>query len=148
MLYATTDAQQSQSGYPCWAPCILEYLGHKMHHVAQLSLAEFAASHLRDVIFNLDMLTIARTTKLTPPDSDKVKAEDEASREEAETESALNSLAEMQEEVGGGADEAKAEEEASFDRTIALHCFETEELRALLSGNGKSPKGKEKEETH
>ena len=78
--------QKSQSGYPCWAPCILEYLGHKMHHAAQLSLAEFAAFHLRDVIFNLDMLTIARTTKLTPPESDKVKAEDEASREEAERE--------------------------------------------------------------
>ena len=79
--------QKSQSGYPCWAPCILEYLGHKMHHAAQLSLAEFAAFHLRDVIFNLDTLTIARTTKLTPPESDKVKAEDEASREEAERES-------------------------------------------------------------
>ena len=55
-----------------------------MHHAAQLSLAEFAAFQTRDAIFNLDMLTIARTTKLTPPDSDEAKSEDEAHREETE----------------------------------------------------------------
>ena len=71
-----------------------------MHHAAQLSLAEFAAFQTRDAIFNLDMLTIARTTKLTPPDSDKVQAGDEANRDETEKESALNNLAEMQEETG------------------------------------------------
>ena len=82
----------SQCGYPAWAPRVLEYLGHVLHHPAQLSLAEFAAFPLRDVIFNLDMLTIARTTKLLPQ-SEKIKAEDELSREEAEKEAMRNSPA-------------------------------------------------------
>ena len=50
----------------------------------------------------------------------------------------------MQEEVGGGADEAEAEEEASVDRTIALRCFETEELRALLVRERKIAEGERK----
>jgi len=39
------------------------------------SLAQFSAYHLREIIFNLDMLAIARTTKLTA--TSKEKAEDE-----------------------------------------------------------------------
>ena len=35
---------------------------HARHHPAQVTLADFAAFHLRGVIFNFDMLTIARTT--------------------------------------------------------------------------------------
>ena len=65
-------------------------------------------------------------------------------RRSRERESALNSLAEMQEEVGGGADEAEAEEDASVDRTIALHCFETEALRALLFREREIAEGKKK----
>ena len=115
-----------------------------LHHPAQLSLAEFAAFHLRDVIFNLDMLTIARTTKLLPQ-SEKVKAEDELSREEAEKEAALNSLPEMQEQVGGSGDEAEdEEEETSVERTIAVHSFETEELRSMLCRVHEVAEGKKK----
>ena len=67
LVYTQLWMRMSQSGYPSWAPRILECLGHVLHHPAQLSLAEFSAFHLRDVVFNLDMLTVARTTKLTPP---------------------------------------------------------------------------------
>ena len=57
--------QKFNRAYPPWAPCVLEFLGHAMHHSTQISLAAFAAYHLRDKIFNLDMLCIARTTKLS-----------------------------------------------------------------------------------
>jgi len=50
-----------------------------MHHPTQIGLAEFAAHHLRDVIFNLDMLSIARTTKLSTEPT--VKAENETTAE-------------------------------------------------------------------
>ena len=46
-----------------------------MHHPTQISLAMFAAYRLHDKIFNLDMLSIARTTKLSAEPT--VKAENE-----------------------------------------------------------------------
>ena len=91
LVYTQLWMRIGQTGYPSWAQRILEYLGHALHHPAQLTLAEFAAFHLRDVIFNLDMLSVARTAKLTPP-TQKLKAEDEGEREEAEKEAVLNSL--------------------------------------------------------
>ena len=50
----------------------------------------------------------------------------------------------MEERVGGGADEAEPEEETSVERTIALHAFETEELRALLFREREVAEGKKK----
>ena len=115
-----------------------------LHYSAQLSLGEFAAFHLRDVIFNLDILAVARTTKFLPH-SEKIRAEDELSREEAEKEAVLNSLPEMQEQVGGSGDEAEdEEEETSVERTIAVHSFETEELRSMLCRVHEVAEGKKK----
>ena len=76
VVYTQLWMRISETAYPSWAPRILQCLGHVLHHHTQLSLAEFDAFHLRDVISNLDMLTIARTAKLTPP-TEKLKADDE-----------------------------------------------------------------------
>ena len=40
-----------------------------------MSLAQFSAYHLREIIFNLDMLVIARTTKLTTTSKENVEDE-------------------------------------------------------------------------
>jgi hypothetical protein len=89
------------------------------------------------------MLTIARTTKLTPQ-GEKIEAEDEAARGEAEKEAAQHNLSEMQDQVGGSCEEAEAEEEATVDRTNAMHIFETEELRAMLFREREVAEGKKK----
>ncbi len=76
-LLCFTQMWISKSGqaFPPFASGVLEYMGQAMHHPHQMSLAQFSAYHLREVIYNLDMLTIARTTKLTA--ASKEKAEDE-----------------------------------------------------------------------
>ena len=61
--------------FPTVASTLLQYLGHSPNHTHQISLAQFSAYHLRDVIRNLDMLSIARTTKLTVASKDKVENE-------------------------------------------------------------------------
>ena len=61
--------------FPAVASTLLQYLGHSPNHTHQISLAQFSAYHLRDVIRNLDMLSIARTTKLTVASKDKVENE-------------------------------------------------------------------------
>ena len=136
-----------QTGYPPWASRILEYLGHVLHHPTQLTLAEFAAFHLRDVVFNFDMLSVARTAKLTPP-TQKLKAEDEGEREEAEKEAVLNSLPEILEDMGGvGEDMDIEEKEMSVERIVAVHNFDTDVLKEMLlrvrevaDGKNKGPK--------
>ena len=134
----------SQGGYPSWAPRMLECLGHVLHHPAQLSLAEFSAFHHRDVIFNLDMLTIARTAKLTPP-TEKIKAEDEKATTEAEKDAVLNSLSEMCGEMAGADEDLDIEnEETSVERTIALHNFDMEELKEMLFRVREVAEGKKK----
>ena len=77
-LVCLTQMWISKSGQalPPFAPKVLEYLDLALHHPHQMSLAQFCAYHLRDVIYNLDMITIARTTKLT--EGNKEKAEDES----------------------------------------------------------------------
>ena len=40
-----------------------------------MSLAQFSAYHLREIIYNLDVLAIARTTKLTATSKEKVEEE-------------------------------------------------------------------------
>ena len=66
---------KSGQAFPPFARTVLNYLGRSIHHPHQMSLAQFSAYHLREIIFNLDMLVIARTTKLTT--TSKEKAEDE-----------------------------------------------------------------------
>ena len=67
----------SKSGqtFPPFARTVLEYLGKSIHHPHQMSLAQFSAYHLREIIYNLDMLAIARTTKLTATSKEKVEDE-------------------------------------------------------------------------
>ena len=67
--------EKSGQAFPPFARIVLEYIGNSIHHPHQMSLAQFSAYHLREVIYNLDMLAIARTTKLTA--TSKEKAEDE-----------------------------------------------------------------------
>ena len=147
LVYTQLRMRIGQTGYPPWASRILEYLGHVLHHPTQLTLAEFAAFHFRNVIFNFDMLSVARTAKLTPQ-TQKLKPEDEGEREEAEKEAVLNSLPEILENMGGaGEDMDIEEEEMSVDRTIALHNFDTDVLKEMLfrvcevaDGKKKGPK--------
>jgi len=40
-----------------------------------MSLAQFSAYHLREIIYNLDMLAIARTTKLTTTSKENLEDE-------------------------------------------------------------------------
>ena len=105
--------QKTQRGYPACAPLVLEYLGHVLHHPAQMSMAQFSAHQLRDVIFNLDMLSIARTTKLLPQTA-KIKAEDE----EVDKEALRNALSEMNEAMEGCGPEVFEEEEE-----LSVQCY-------------------------
>ena len=66
---------KSGQALPPFAPKVLEYLDFALHHPHQMSLAQFCAYHLRDVIYNLDMITIARTTKLAEASKEKVENE-------------------------------------------------------------------------
>ncbi len=65
---------KSGQAFPPFARTVLEYLDKNIHHPHQLSLAQFCAYHLREVIFNLDMLAIA-PTKLTATEKEKVEDE-------------------------------------------------------------------------
>ena len=67
---------KSGQAFPPFAPIVLQCLGVALHHPHQIGLAQFCAYHLRDVIYNLDMITIARTIKLT--DTKKANVEDES----------------------------------------------------------------------
>ena len=147
IVYTQLWMRIGQTGYPPWASRILEYLGHVMHHPDQLTLAEFAAVHLREVIFNLDMLSVARTAKLTHP-PEKLTAEDEGEREEAEKEALLNSVPGNVEDMGGAAaDMDIEEEEMSVDRTIALHSFEADVLKEMMLRVTEVAEGKKKGRT-
>ena len=77
LLLCLTQLWISRTGqsFPAVASTLLQYLGHSPNHKHQISLAQFSAYHLRDVIYHLDMLSIARTTKLTVASKDKVENE-------------------------------------------------------------------------
>ena len=79
LLACTTQLwiQKTGRAYPECARRVLACLGFVLHHDHQMSLAQFAAQHLREAILNLDMLSIARTTKLTTGEQKKDKVEDE-----------------------------------------------------------------------
>ena len=64
--------QNSGQAFPSFARTVLEYLGKNIHYSHQISLAQFSAYHLREIIFHLDMLAIARTTKLTATSKENV----------------------------------------------------------------------------
>jgi len=78
LLLCLTQMWMKKCGqaFPPFAPKVLECIGSNIHHRHQMSLAQFSAYHLREIIYNLDMLAIARTTKLTTTTKEKI--EDEA----------------------------------------------------------------------
>ena len=67
--------KKSSQAFPPFARNVLEYLGNNIHHAHQMTLAQFSAYHLRDIIYNLDMLAIARSTKLTTTSKENVEDE-------------------------------------------------------------------------
>ena len=80
-LLCCTQIWMQKGGGPCppFARTVLEYMGNSIYHPHQLSLAQFSAYHLREIIYNLDMIAIARSTKLTA--TAKEKAEDETTED-------------------------------------------------------------------
>ena len=54
--------KKSGQPFPPFARTVLEYLDKHIHHPHQMSLAQFSAYHLREIIYNLDMLAIARSS--------------------------------------------------------------------------------------
>jgi len=116
-------------------------LGFTLHDSAQPTLEEFAAYHLRDVIFNLDMLTIARTTKLMP-ETEKLKAEDEGASDER----LRDNRAQMETEFHGGAnaDDLEPESESYGERTEPVHTFDVKELSSMLTRQSEVAAGKKK----
>ena len=60
---------------PSFATKVLECIGAKVHHPHQMSLAQFSAYHLRDITYNLDMLVVVRTTKLTVTSKEHIEDE-------------------------------------------------------------------------
>ena len=71
--------QKTNNAFPSFTPKLLAFLFGHLHHPHQLTLAQFSAYNLRDILNHLDMLTIARTTKLTHECGQKTgeKVEDE-----------------------------------------------------------------------
>ena len=61
--------------FPPFARTVPEYRDKHIHHPYQMSLARFSAYHFQEIISNLDMLAIARTTKLTATSKEKVEDE-------------------------------------------------------------------------
>ena len=66
---------KSGQAFPPFACKVLEYIDCSIHHPHQLSLAQFSAYHLREIIYNLDMIAIACTTKLTATSKENVEDE-------------------------------------------------------------------------
>ena len=103
-----------------------------LHHEHQLELGEFCAYHLRDVVFNLDMLAIARTCKIgeptrrgegAPAEDEEVLDNERGGRGEGEAEF-----------FGGGCDELDVQDDAAdFDKdSIVEHTFDEEQVAAIL----------------
>ena len=128
LLLCLTQMWLKKSGqaFPPCARMVLDYMGHSIHHSHQLSLAQFSAYNLRQVIFNLDMLAIARTTKLTTTCNQKV--EDETT-DDAKTSGTL-----FETEFHGGeqADEIE-DEEIDAGSWRAEFLLSHEKLTAILS---------------
>ena len=99
-----------------------------MHHSTPISLAASAAYHLRDKIVNLDMLCIARTTKLS--------AEPKTTAENETLEAQPKSPRTVETEFHGG--EGNELEEPEDEDTFALqnaprHAFSTDVLNQILT---------------
>jgi len=63
------------SADPRWSSIVLGHLGWDMNHPHQLHLAEFCAWHLAQVVHNVDMLAIARTSQIMKKDGSCIEDE-------------------------------------------------------------------------
>ena len=136
--------QKFSRGYPPWARCVLEFCGCPMHHPSQISLAEFAAYRLREKLFNLDMLTIARTTKISAEQPAEMAAENETMEEHPEPRK------EMETEMHGGqVDEQDEPEDEDLDsvQNAPRHVFDTDVLNRILTRENEIMAAKQKGRT-
>ena len=118
--------QKTRQAFPPFAPKVLEYIGSAIHHPHQMSLAQFCAYHLRDVIYNLDMLAIARSTKLTATSKEKV--EDEAV-EHVDTSGSL-----LETEFHGGEQADEPDDDDDAKGSWRFECkLSPEKLKAILA---------------
>ena len=118
--------KKSGQAFPSFAPMVLDYIGHSIHHEHQLSLAQFSAYHLREIIYNLDMLAIARTTKLTATSKENV--EDETT-EEVNTAKPLVET----EFHGGEQTDEPGDDEVGPEAWRPIHVLSPDRLKAILS---------------
>ena len=112
--------------FPPFARTVLEYMGNSIHHPHQMSLAQFSAYHLREIIYNLDMLAIARSTKLTATSKEKV--EDET----FEQVNASGSLVET-EFYGGEQTDEPEDDEVGAETWRPMFSLSHDRLTAILS---------------
>ena len=133
--------QKSNNAYPAFAHRIMAFLGIVLHHVHQLNIAQYSAYHLRNVILNLDMLAIARTTKLTA--DKKENAEDEPIEAKGDPASHMetefyggegNDLAEDEVEEFDCADITRPREAYNHDRLVEILSRQTEIAAAQRKG--------------
>ena len=117
---------KSGQAFPSFAPIVLECMGHSIHHPHQLSLAQFSAYHLRQILYNLDMLTIARTTKLTATSHEKV--EDETNEEVKTKVNAVET-----EFYGGEQTDEPEDEDASAEAWRPMFTVSDDRLKAILA---------------
>ena len=118
--------QKSGQAFPPFARTVLDYVGKNIHHPHQLSLAQFSAYHLREIIYHLDLLAIARTTKLTATSKEEV--EDETS----EHVNASASLGDTEFYGGEQADEPEADQ-VGAETWQPMFSFSHDRLTALLA---------------
>ena len=94
---------KSAQTFPSFAQTVLKYISQNIHHPQQISLAQFSAYRLREIIYHLDILAIARTAKLTATSKDEV--------EDATLERVNGSGAAVETEFYGGEQIAEPEDE-------------------------------------
>ena len=127
-LLCFTQLWMSKCGqpFPSFANKVLECIGTNIHHPHQMSLAQHSAYHLREIIFNLDMLAIARSTKLTAASKEKV---------EDETMEHVNAPASWggTEFYGGEHAEEAEDDEAGAETWHPVFSFSRDRLSAILS---------------
>ena len=90
---------------------------------------------------NLDGFTVARTIKLMP-ETQKLKAEDEAAREEQLREQPAQVHTEFH--GGGDADELEPEDDAGPERTVPVQTFDIAELQNMLTRQNEVAAGNKK----
>ena len=118
--------QKCGQAFPRFAHTVLDYMGNSIHHPHQLSLAQFSAYHLREVIYNLDMLAIARTTKLTAASKETIE------NEEPQPVPAREPLGETEFYGGEQIDEPPISDEVASDSWCPMFSFPHAKLTAIL----------------